>query len=123
MNLPADKKLRLTRSKDIQRIFTQGRRVLDGRITLLAMRRDEAGAASRVGVAVSVRCGNAVRRNRIKRLAREAFRLSRPDLPAGWDFIIVPRAGAEFSLDSLAKSIKSLVKRCTREQTDKDAAK
>ena len=35
-----------------------------------------------------------MRRNRLKRVLREAFRLARDVLPAGYDFVLVPRTGA-----------------------------
>lgn len=44
---------------------------------------------TRLGLSVSRRCGNAVRRHRIKRLLREAFRTVRPDLPRGYDLLVV----------------------------------
>ena len=103
------KKLRLTRSDDISGVFERGRRVADGVLTLLVLRNDL--AVPRLGVAVSTRHGKAVRRNRIKRLCREAFRLVRDQLPAGWDYMLVPRASVEFTLVKLQKSILSLAPR------------
>src|SRR5262249_42162749 len=44
-----------------------------------------AGALSRLGVTVSSRVGDAVVRNRVKRLGRESFRERRLDMPAGLD--------------------------------------
>lgn len=45
----------------------------------------------RLGLSVSRRVGNAVRRNRIKRLLRDAFRLLQHDFPAGYDLVLVVR--------------------------------
>lgn len=45
----------------------------------------------RLGISISRRVGTAVKRNRIKRLIREAFRLSQHALPAGVDLILQVR--------------------------------
>lgn len=45
----------------------------------------------RLGVSVSRKLGKAVVRNRWKRLIREAFRLSRQQLPTGVDLLVVAR--------------------------------
>jgi len=50
---------------------------------------------ARLGVSVSVKHGNAVRRNRIKRVLRAAFRQCRHLLPAGRDYVLIPRQGVE----------------------------
>jgi ribonuclease P protein component len=49
---------------------------------------------ARLGVSVGSKHGNAVRRNRIKRVFRAAFRQSRELLPAGRDYVLVPKRGA-----------------------------
>ncbi len=98
-------------------MFRRARRAGDGRMMLLARRRDDADkprSLVRCGVTVSVRHGNAVRRNRIKRLCRAAFRLEKPGLPPGFDFIIAPRIKAEFDLAGLRKSLAALAKRATK---------
>ncbi|OHB51488.1 MAG: ribonuclease P protein component [Planctomycetes bacterium GWF2_41_51] len=43
----------------------------------------------RFAVSVSGRISPAVLRNRLKRIAREAFRLTQHDIPAGFDYLII----------------------------------
>ena len=69
---------------------------------------------TRLGLAVSKRCGNSVRRNRLKRRLREAFRLSRAELPAGLDLVIQPRANTPIQLVALRQSLISLTKRAAK---------
>lgn len=53
------------------------------------------GHSARLGITVTKRYGDAFKRNRFKRLVREAFRLCRHQLPSNLDLHVKPRSKAE----------------------------
>jgi ribonuclease P protein component len=65
----------------------------------------------RMGISISRRVGIAARRNRIKRLLREAFRAHQRDLPSGYDFVIVVRPHEPLVLAEYQKLIAGLMLR------------
>ena len=66
---------------------------------------------TRLGLSIGKRVGNAVVRNRWKRLIREAFRKQVGELPAGLDLVVRPRKGAHCEYRAIARSIGRLVLR------------
>lgn len=51
---------------------------------------------NRLGITATKKIGNAVERNRAKRVIREAYRLLEPQLPIGMDIVIVARRKTVF---------------------------
>ncbi len=113
-NLTFPKSTHIRSRLDFARVYEQGSRVSDAVLLLTAARNDE--PQIRIGLSVSKRCGNAVHRNRWKRLIREAFRLTRAEMPCGLDLVVQPRAGTGTEPDALAvrRSLASLVKRVAK---------
>ena len=82
---------RLTRSADFQALFQQGKRI--DRSSLIVLWRPS-DAERRAGFAVSRHVGGAVKRNRVRRRLREAYRRARASAPEKVWLVIVGRAGA-----------------------------
>jgi ribonuclease P protein component len=86
---------RLSRSRDFDAVYRQGRSVSTRFLTLWWYRREEAVGEPRLGFAVPKAVGNAVVRNRIKRQLREIVRerLDSESVSAENDYVIVVRQG------------------------------
>ena len=85
---------RVLATREFKRIYAQGVRAR-GKLFTLVVRQRPNSPVLRLGLSVSKDHGPAVRRNKIKRILREAFRLERPSLPAGYDVIVIPVVHAE----------------------------
>ena len=105
---------RICKRNEINRVFELGKSASDN-IMHLYMLANNLGR-SRLAVVISRRHGNAVRRNRVKRLCREAFRTSRDKLPQSYDYVINPRVGVELSLEAIKRSLQDLSERIVSEQ-------
>ncbi len=87
MQFSFPKKKRLVSNKQFKAVLARGLRLSNGLLTLY-MAENDCGYP-RLGVSVSKSCGNAVVRNRLKRLLREAFRQSQDRIPAGFDYLLM----------------------------------
>ncbi len=103
---------RLKRRADFERTRRTGCRISDGRLVLWAA--PNALPQARLGILVSRRHGSAVARNRLKRLLREAFRLSRAELPAGVDLVCTVQPGVALGLSTALESLRVLARRAAR---------
>jgi len=97
----------LRRPADFQAVYDRRRSAADG--TLVVYAKENGLPYSRVGLSVSRKFGGAVVRNRIRRLLREAYRLDKEKLPAGFDLVLIPRPQDEYTLDGFRHSLAMLV--------------
>lgn len=84
---------RLSRSRDFDAVYRQGRSVSTRYLVLHWFKREEGVAEPRLGLAVPKKLGNAVVRNRTKRHLKEAWRARIEEIPPGNDYVLVAREG------------------------------
>lgn len=81
---------RVRRRPEYDRLHKEGRRVHTRHFVLLVGQLDPNQEHSRLGVTVSSRVGNAVVRNRVKRIVRDTFRRNRSWFGFG-DYVVIAR--------------------------------
>ncbi len=83
---------RILKPDDFSRVRKTGKRVSTRSLTIYILPAEP--GVRRLGLSVSSRVGNAVVRNRIKRLLREAFRLNKESLPRSSDILVSVKSTA-----------------------------
>lgn len=92
-------------NSDFKRLYYRGKSVVKKRLVLYY--RKNRFSETRLGITVSPKVGNAVTRNRIRRLLKENYRISE-DISIGYDIVVVARKSAAFSsFDDIGKDLKS----------------
>ena len=97
---------RLRTSSEFQAVFRLRRSAANESLIVYAA--PNLKGRRRLGLSVSRKVGNAVVRNRWKRLIREAFRQQRALFPDEMDYVVVPRRGAKPSASSVIASFPML---------------
>jgi ribonuclease P protein component len=107
---------RLRSQRQFRFVYQRGRRASGRWMTIVAVMQrpatDDDRAGPRLGVSVSKDHGGAVRRNKLKRLLREAFRLERHRLPQAMDLVLIPRQREDnYPLAEMREELVALVRR------------
>jgi ribonuclease P protein component len=108
---------RLRHKSEFDLVYRESRRSADAMFAILA--RDSKLPHARLGLSIAARIiGNAVERNRIKRVVRESFRLHQAALP-NVDIVVNARSGAKRATNaelrrSLEQHWQTVKKKCAR---------
>ncbi|MDZ4829145.1 MAG: ribonuclease P protein component [Phycisphaerae bacterium] len=89
---------RLTHRREFQAVFAAKTRTERGPLVVHAVPNELGGL--RLGLSIGRRVGNAVRRNRLKRMIREAFRTSRESMPGPYDVVVSSHAHPDLPLNA-----------------------
>ena len=103
---------RLRHQTDFDRVY--GSNAYSADAVLVVKGCENECAAPRLGLSISRKFGNAVVRNRWKRLIRSAFRLTKHEFASGVDLVIRPRRGAVPVFANIEASLPRLVRRVVR---------
>src|SRR5271165_3709135 len=111
----------LRRPSDFRRVYDRRRSVADN--WLIVYGSPNGLPYLRLGLSVSRKVGQATHRNRLRRLYREAFRLTRAEMPVGLDLILIPRRPDEPALAVLQSSLGKLVRQLSRKLEKEEPTK
>lgn len=104
------KRNRLKKNEDFQKVFKYGTSVANRQFVLYTLDQPE-NDELRVGLSVSKKIGNAVMRNRIKRLIRQVF-LEEKERLKEKDYIIIARKPAsQLTYEETKKSLQHLFRK------------
>lgn len=101
----------LTENYEFKRVYARGKSAVRPTVVVYCMRKN--GPAPRVGITASKKIGNAVKRNRARRLLRESTRELYPQMKSGYDLVFVSRGKTPFVncktvLTELASALEEL---------------
>ena len=96
-----ERRHRLSRSRDFDAVYRQGRSVSTRLLTLHWFARDDdAEGLARVGLAIPRAVGPAVARNRLKRQLRAVWAELEGEAPPGRDYVLAARPGLADSAEA-----------------------
>lgn len=109
MNFRFTKAEHLTLNREFEKVFHEGKVFKNTMVVLYVVPNNQ--QISRLGLVVSKKVGNAVRRNRAKRLLREVYRLNKHILTTPVDIIAIARHpfSSDLKLSDIENGFKKLL--------------
>ncbi|MDQ0297628.1 ribonuclease P protein component [Salibacterium salarium] len=104
-----EKKYKIKKNHEFSRVFEKGKSSANRQFVIYVLNKPEQ-SHFRAGLTVSKKMGNAVTRNRIKRLLREVIREMSDQLQEGKDYIVIARKPVtQMNYEEIKKSMKHVM--------------
>ena len=101
------KYFRLKKQSDFQKLFKTGSRAFSPSLTIVYRKADK----TTMGISVGKKHGKSVQRNRIKRLLREAFRLTQPNMQGNYSIVLIPKVCQEYSFETFKRHLQWIIQK------------
>ena len=98
---------KIKKNSQFNLLFAKGKKAFSPTLILLYL----PSSTTEVGICVSKKHGNAVKRNRIKRLIREALHKNIDKLKSTHSMVLVAKQADDYSLQNFSKNLHFLFKR------------
>ena len=98
---------RLKKQSDFQKIFKTGSRAFSPSLTIVYRKADK----TTMGISVGKKHGKSVQRNRIKRLLREAFRLTQTKMQGNYSIVLIPKVCSEYSFETFKRHMQWIIQK------------
>ena len=98
---------RLKKQADFQRLFNKGKRAFTPSLSVIYRPSEK----MTMGISVGKKHGKSVQRNRIKRLLREAFRLTSAEMKGNYAFVLIPKVSQTYSFDTYKQHLQWIIKK------------
>ncbi len=99
----------LRKNTQFRTVYNRGQSIANRTLVMVVLKNGQ--DINRLGVTVSKKVGKSVIRSRVSRLIKESYRLTEPELKAGYDIVVIARVSAK---DATYHQVESAIRHLLR---------